>query len=333
MRSFRSCCSLLGLVILAFGTAAQAENCTLKQLASLDMVESEQDRLVVPATINGTKGKMLVDTGGIMSAIFSDAGQRLGLKPAGAMAHGGAIFDPKGDRMTQLVFVSQFGLGEMLGSDIWFLWKQRDEPASQEAGYVAPDILRKYDVDLDFASLKFKLFSPDHCEGRVVYWTTAYNVIPVRIRRGGHIEITVTLDGVPLRAMIDTGSPLTTISAGSANALFAIKQESAGVEREIAAKSDDPVQYRFRFKELSFGGVTAPKPWIGLYPDVMKNRMQLLADPPYRQWIDPPPMVIGLDMLRRLHVYIAYREQKIYLTAANAGTAVESSTTIAASKN
>ncbi len=28
-----------------------------------------------------------------------------------------------------------------------------------------------YDVDFDFAVGKFNLFSKDHCDGQVVYWT------------------------------------------------------------------------------------------------------------------------------------------------------------------
>jgi hypothetical protein len=310
----------LAMIWCAGLSTANAGDCTLKQLASLDMVDAQANTVMVPATVNGTKEFMVVETASIMSGIFSDTGSKLGLQPIGPMAHGGALFNLQGNQLTSLVHISQFGFGDMIGNNLTFLWMSPPRDLhSAAAGFLGQDILRKYDLDLDFGAHKLRLFSPDHCEDRVVYWTTAYDEIPVTIRGGGRIEFTITLDGRSLRALINTGSPNTMISMGAANNLFGVTKDSPGVQTIGEVPPNYPIQYRYRFKALSFGNVQAPNPLIDLLPDTAKDRMQFLASPPFRPWIDVPPLFIGMDVLRKLHLYIAYREQKIYLTAADAG--------------
>lgn len=310
----------LAILSCAGLSSAYAEDCTLKQLASLDLIDAQGDTVMVPANIDGTKELMVVQTATIMSGIFSSTGSKLGLAPSGPMVAHAPFFDLAGHQRTTLVHIPQFGLGGMVGNNLTFLWMPPPRDLqSVAAGFLGQDILRKYDLDFDFAAKKLKLFSPEHCEGRVVYWTTAYDEISAVVRGGGHLEVTVTLDGKPLRAVIDTGVPTTMMSMSVADARFGISKDSPGVQRIPDAQRDYPVQLRYRFKTLSFGSVQAPNPLVDLFPDLARDRMALDANPVLREGIDIPPVFIGMDVLRKLHLYITYREQKIYVSAANAG--------------
>ena len=41
--------------------------------------------------------------------------------------------------------------------------------------------MENYDLDLDYAGGKVSYFTPDHCDGHVVYWTTSpASVVPFR---------------------------------------------------------------------------------------------------------------------------------------------------------
>ena len=81
-------------------------------------------------------------------------------------------------------------------------------------GLLAADYMGKYDIELDFAGGKMNYFSPDHCEGQVVYWpSAAIAAVPMRFVNH-HLILDVMLDGKPQRAIIDTGAPQTTLSMG-----------------------------------------------------------------------------------------------------------------------
>ena len=95
-------------------------------------------------------------------------------------------------------------------------------------GILAPDILRHYDVHLDFGENTLTLLSPDHCEGKVIYWpASAVAVVPMEVLSLGHIVITVVLDGKSVTAIIDTGASGSTLTIPAAETYFDLKLGSA----------------------------------------------------------------------------------------------------------
>jgi hypothetical protein len=63
--------------------------------------------------------------------------------------------------------------------------------------------------------------------------------------------------------------------------------------------------YRFPFDTLSFEGVTVQNPDIDIIPGETYGKLN-------------PQLIIGINVLRQLRVYIAYKEQTLYLTSAEA---------------
>lgn len=320
MGTFRLCVFALATAILAAApTAARAENCTLQQLASLDMLDGPD--VVVPATINGSQVHMLVDTGGIASSIFSDTAAHLGLHATGQISRDEALVDVQGRKIDELVVVPEVGLGAMRGRNVTFLWWPRTQDPPQIDGILAPDLLRRYDVDIDFADRKVKLFAPEHCAGHVVYWASDYDSIPFSIDAGGQIEIPIILDGKEIRAIIDTGASVTALSKRHAMQLFDIDETSPGIEKIPGATTNSFIRYQYRFKQLSFGAIRVSNPVIAILPDAGERALHTEAfrwagDPAFGPTIDVRPVLLGLNILRKLHLYIAYSEQTIYVTAA-----------------
>ena len=66
--------------------------------------------------------------------------------------------------------------------------------------------------------------------------------------------------------------------------------------------------YDFPFGMLNFEGIAIRNPKIHLIPG--QN-----FDPHGR---DDTSVILGMSVLRQLHLYVAYDEQKLYLTAAEA---------------
>src|SRR5690348_16172529 len=68
----------IALAALCIASAAQAAPCTLTPMATLDM-ESHDGHADIPLMINGESEKFVVDIGGAVTAITSEAADKLGL--------------------------------------------------------------------------------------------------------------------------------------------------------------------------------------------------------------------------------------------------------------
>jgi predicted aspartyl protease len=294
-------------LIVASLPAAAAESCpNLKQLASVEMTRDRSGRPVVPVTINGQTKLMLLDTGGVTSTLTQTALEELGLD---AVRRNDMVFyDVRGNRLDRSVTVPAMTIGRVRGTS-WRFWihpSDRDLGTTANgriAGLLAPDLLRQFDVELDFAHNAVKLFSPEHCEGRVLHWTpSALAVIPMRFETG-HIVVPATIDGQRLEAIIDTGASDTVMNLTVARRQFGVT---------------DPIETGeaiHQFKSLDLEGIRVQNPNVRLMPDNIARAMPfdlggVTSDT--RQAL--PELIIGQNILGKLHVYIAYRERKLYVT-------------------
>jgi hypothetical protein len=219
--------------------------------------------------------------------------------------------------------VKSFAIGGTGGSDLRFLVDTHDAAHYGDtiAGRLSPDILQNFDLDFDFAGNKLNLFAPEHCPGRVVYWTNSYAQIPFKTPGTGQILMIVTLDGQSLRAAIDTGAAVSFLNAAMANLAFGVNENTPGIERNPGAQPNDLVQYRYHFKSLLLNGIEVHNPLLYLLQDKSEDAIKKQLD---KAGSDPvngvqsagPRIFIGRDILRQLHVYIAYGEKNMYVSSA-----------------
>ncbi|MEI9991264.1 MAG: retropepsin-like aspartic protease [Rhizomicrobium sp.] len=190
------------------------------------------------------------------------------------------------------------------------------------AGVLAPDILKHYDIDVDFGADKMNLFSPDHCAGKVIYWKPdAVAVVPMRVLHSGHIIVSVLLDGQPVTAIIDTGAYHTTLALPVAETQFDLTLGSAAAPR-IGNLIGKPSAYVYRhiFKTLAFEGIVVRNPQVEIIPDLLRRVAADAAAPVTGTRIGDPrmfegaAMLIGMSILRHFHIYISYKEQRLYVT-------------------
>ena len=75
---------------------------------------------------------------------------------------------------------------------------------------------------------------------------------------------------------------------------------------------------------LQLGGVAVQHPMIDIVPDQMDSSFKMAHseksrdDPIYGEEMKPEDLSLGMNVLSKLHLYIAYKEHKIYATAADA---------------
>lgn len=280
--------------------AAAEEDCRLTLAASLPMSPENIGRVIVPAEIDGKPLNLLVDTGSPLTGITQRAADRLGIQTH-LITGDVALYAPyAGGRVTHFAKVKNFKLGDMIAPRAKFMVMPHDSEESD--GLIGADFLKQFDVEFDFAAGKLNLFQPHPCPGKVVYWTQTapVAVIPFSVEQyGGDVRIGLTLDGKHVPTVLDTGAPHTSISATTAGTWFDVDENTPGVERF------DGGLLRYHFKNLSFEGIAVADPEIDILPVKNAHSLDFQA-------------LLGMNVLRRLHLFVAYREHKLYVTAASA---------------
>ncbi|HEY4943446.1 MAG TPA: pepsin/retropepsin-like aspartic protease family protein [Rhizomicrobium sp.] len=315
------------LALAAFAAAPAWADCKpLALVTSLDFKTTDDGlQIIVPITIAGHDGNMLVDSGAWVSQITNDAVDKFGLE----RLHGvfGSM-NVSGQETTAHVMVPA-KLGRLQGSNYALqVWPGGPfSPDPSVIGLIGSDILKKFDVDVDMTNKKFNLLSQDHCEGKVIYWpTSAVAIVPFTLMYDGKIQLTVKLDGRPVVAVLDTGADTTTLAQNVAEGNFGLKLGSADAPETGSLPGRSGAKtYEHTFTTLDFEGVAVANPHISIIPDLFRSANEVdssahigthFADP--RMDSSRRAMLLGMNIMRHFHFYIAYKEEKVYITPAAA---------------
>ena len=225
--------------------------------------------------------------------------------------NGTAIYDAKGTVFHSYADARSFTLGSMQMDHLQFVVTDLPQPGS--GGILSAGFFQKYDIDLNFQAHRFNMFSPGHCEGQVLYWRAPGAAkLPFRYKNG-QIIVRVSLDGREMDAAIDTGSPRSEMQFDDVDSLFYRSSNSAGVMRE------DDGENAYNFAVLSFGNVLIYHPHVVLTHSALVRGTSsgpqtgtLLRN--VNQSATQPTLTIGTDLLKRLHLYIAFKERMVYVT-------------------
>ncbi len=274
----------------------------MTRFSSLPMSTLSDGRIALPVAVDGHNASFLVDTGGISATMSRSLANEIGKEPKpyvrGLIGVGGAV-------MSNTIRADDFALGGMHGKDILVFIDERIGGAGMD-GTLAPEMMRRFDLDFDFRRGTVNFFSQDHCPGKVVYWTKGGAiVIPMEVQANGKILIPVTVDGTKIMATLDTGSVTSFISLGRAGRL-GVKPDSKDLKvKRVYGYKDRYKEYDYPFKTLSLDGLTVNNPQITIMSNEMLAGME-------------NNLVLGISFLRQLHLYVAYKEEKLYITPADA---------------
>lgn len=328
-------------VVLLLAQAAQAdETCgPLKMITSLDARPlAGGPVMVVDANFNGKPAPMLVSTGSFISSLRQGALDNLGLH---AIANS-SVITVKDKKQVSEAFaqVDDFSLGAIKVPRMQFEVPPDTTGQQPFVGALGSDLFAVYDVEIDPAGRKVNFFAKEHCPGHVLYWNpAAVAVLPFQdqlatanqtrtgfnlyFTRGSGIYVPVKLAGQDVIAAISTGSQYSTMNATMARAMFGVTADSPG---STVQPSDDgnPKHASFMhiFPTLTFDTVTVTNAHVLVYPDSDASNADIFkrTDTRLRQGGEyfERHMSIGMDILRRLRLYIASGEKKLYITPATA---------------
>jgi len=321
-----------GIIVIVCGllaaTAAQAQDqkpadakppteCKLTQVTSLDMTMSA-DGVMVPVMVNGVSKNFKLDLASTASFLGQDTVDELKL-PTTSMRR--PIFY-NGNPIKQNATVTKFQIGPLGADNQTIPVLPKEALKDGEGGALGAGVLSDLDIDLDFSNHKLKLFRPDHCPGRVVYWTASPAAeIPFELDGAGHFVIAGQLDGKPLSIAIGTGAN-SMLQMGLVHDQFGLDESSAGMTPapDGAGPAGIPASQilNYRFKTLSASGVTLNNPMMVVYGPNRLDRCTSRASDPMERCAGQPDIYLGLAELTKFHLYVSNKEKLIYLTAANA---------------
>jgi predicted aspartyl protease len=322
-------CILLSTGLAAAGAnAALADDCPpLTMVTSVEMrIGNDDGRIYVPVKIADKPKDMLVDTGGAFTEITRPTVNELGLSTHHADVE---LIDIAG-QTTNIVTNASLTIGNLRAEGMDFVVMSGNDPLDaanpDEAGVIAPNVLRAYDLDLDFSGMKVNLISQKHCDGNVVYWPAdTVAVVPVRVNKDGHIIVPVLLDGHPFEALLDTGASDSIVNLGKATETLGVNPGTPDTPVTGTLGDEAHTQvYGHTFKTLSLEGLTIANPKMTIIPNMIKSKLQDLNDTlsndtrlnDREESNGLNDVILGMNVIRRLHLYIAYKEQKLYITPA-----------------
>jgi predicted aspartyl protease len=298
--------ALLVLVFLFIGAiAARAEECILQRVVTLESPQQYYGHLMIPVTIADHPSHLLVDTGGAWSMLDKAFAQALGLEIRSVPSEWGSYHDASGDRIANYARVPSMKIGNLpVKGAVDFLLAplSKGRPPEEIGGSIGLNFLSHYDLEIDNAHHLVTIFLSTNVENCGVHWADEAASFHFIMRSG--IPFTrANVDGEDVDALIDTGSSTTVLDIDFARRHYNLTPDSPGVTssgQQLLPGGNLAHFYRAMVNKLSVSGIQ------------FENVPVELAD------LDDTRLILGMNELKRLHLYFAFKMHTIYATAADA---------------
>jgi predicted aspartyl protease len=304
-------------VLLMSAVCMPALACTLVKLEEWP-VRWINGHPVVDGTINNRPIGVMLDTGSTRSLIPSSAARRLDLQRRQARNY--RMFGVGGESVVETAYVESFGIGQMVRKGMYLIVAGAQETSSGIDVILGEDFLQKADVEFDLAHGVVRLFDAQDCGGASLAYWTKETVGEVAIEpfqeTQPQIIVRVAINGVPMRALLDSGAPASILTKPDAAAAGLTPDSpgviAAGSARGIGAKSIDT--WIGPIDTFTIGNENIRSTTI-LFGDLFRDAAA--ADTGSRiprQLAGPQQMLLGVDFLRTHRVLIAHSQRKLYFS-------------------
>ena len=307
------------VLLLASSTLAYAKTeppCQLVKLGSFELSFHRNGLLVIPISVNNTPLRFIVDTGSNYTELTYRAAQQIHLKPRD-LDRSQHIYTPKGWMVGQYGKADSLGPDSKEGKDLQLLLLPSQELPPDIDGILGSNYLANFDLDFDFANHTLNLMEPNRCKSNVAYWPGLTAEVPFSYsRRYGRIETPIVLDGIKLEASVDTASALTSLMSSVAKTKFDLTEDSSNIELPGAGWPSTSLKLRKNFQTLRFGNLTTNDPLVYVRSDALEESVNNIKRENRGSifHLDQPAFIVGLNILSKMHVYISYKNEKLYLS-------------------
>jgi predicted aspartyl protease/regulator of sirC expression with transglutaminase-like and TPR domain len=219
------------LILASPVAAAAAAACKINKIVDLPAT-SRYGLPLVTVQIDGKDVQMLADSGAFFSMLSPKAAEAIGLRlrglPVGMQVGGVGGIDNK----IQVGTAKQLSFGGVVGRNMDFLVGSAQVFGGGAEGLLGQNVLRSSDIEYDLANGVIRLWRPEGCNGvTLAYWNQA-NAASLALDPTSpidpHLQGTVVVNGVRLKATFDTGAS-TSLLTRRAAARAGVTPTSPGV--------------------------------------------------------------------------------------------------------
>ncbi len=266
-------------------------------------------RALVSAKMNDTDVQMIVDSGAFYSMLNPASAKALKLK-LGPAPFGLSVRGTNGSAEVSIATVKTFTLANTALHDIQFLVGGSDIGAGSP-GLLGQNFLHLHDVEYDLGQGAIRLIRADDCDqDNLAYWAQATRPVQViellsdPTAHGLSQKLAVTIgpvfvNGVRLRALFDTGAPLSILSLKGA-AAAGITVASPGV---VSAGQSSGIGGG------SYTTYVSPVASFKIGDEEIKNTRLRFGDMSTEY-----DMLLGADFFLSHRLYVANSQRKIFIT-------------------
>jgi hypothetical protein len=297
---------LLVSLLLVPGIAGAA--CMVNATATIPL-DVANNAIILPVQVNGLAASFILDTGAQRSVVTGEAVQRLGIARdqwvGTTMSGVGGIdrranADPRSFSLGGVKLV-RHTLSHDTSLTVAVIPRTRVGDHVID-GLLGRDYLSVFDLDLDVPGRRLTLYQVQGCTGRFLPWSGGYTAIPVAVPAEQAIMVGVTLDGTPLRALLDSGSGASLLTAAGIARMGLTPAAMAADPAETASGLGPHLvtlrRHRFRLLRVGAENLTAPTLWVA------PVQLPLFSD-----------MLLGADWLTGHRVWVSYATKQAFVAS------------------
>jgi tetratricopeptide (TPR) repeat protein/predicted aspartyl protease len=287
---------------VAAASPAQAAPTACKVAKFLDIpVTMDGRRPMVTAQIGGRDAHFILDSGAFFSTIASANAAEFGLTVA-EVAPGAQLRGIGGSTALRQTSVRDFTIGGQTLPRMSFAVGGTD---TGRAGLLGQNLLGLGDVEYDLPHGIVRLMQATGCRtANMAYWADTRPVTVIELtpmsETQRHTIGTVTINGVKVKALFDTGAQGSLLSLAAARRI-GVTPDSPGVVGggfAYGLGTGRSRTWRARFASIDIGGEAIRNPWIEMID----------------QGFDDADMLIGIDFFTTHHVYVDNAHHRMYVT-------------------
>ena len=297
---------MLGLAMLLWPGLVSAA-CSVRQLAVVPL-DLAGTIVLVPVMVNGVPGRFILDTGAAQTVVTPDAVSHFGLaldEWTSTTMQGVGGIERRRNADPRSVTIGGVALHRRSVAQDATL-RVATLPRSvvgawQIDGLLGRDFLSLFDLDVNFPGRTLTLYDVRGCAGRFLPWTADYLSVPVENPAESALVVPVELDGVPLRALLDTGASRSLIAApGMARLGLGLERLQNDQHQVVSGMGPHTVtMWQHRFQQLRIGAETFAQPLFLVAP----IEVQPISD-----------LLLGADWLKGRDIWISYATHQLFAT-------------------
>ena len=291
-----------------------APSCDAKPAGEL-AIHRRGNQAFVSLPVNGQVLNLLLDTGDFVTSLTPEAAQRLAL-PASSQP-GVQMTGIGGSYVAPVVEAADV---EFLGQHVAnvpfpVLPGTEFQPEEHIDGLFGANFLSAYEVEMDFPAGKLRFYRHTGGCGGAPAWTA--HATRLAATDAGHqlLLIPVTINGVELNALMDTGSEDTSITRDAAQSLGLTQAAMRGDQQITETGLGESTERLHRFDSISIGSATFARPVLAV--DDQSSPIQAnvatqtaAALPVPHHGVD---VILGANYLFKTRIFVAYDRGEVMI--------------------